>query len=90
LGVWNAPALAFSLEAALFFGGMWLYLRGRLTRSLGTIVFGIAMLGIHAFVFFGPPPASDRAAASTALIAYALFAAMIWRLQDRRAVAVAC
>jgi hypothetical protein len=86
LGLWNAPSLAFGLEAALLFGGMWLCLRGRLARSLGTVAFGALMLGIQAYVFFGPPPTSDRAAASTALIAYAVFAAVIWWLQDRRAV----
>ena len=86
LGLWNAPALAFGLEAALLFGGVWLCLRGRLARSLGTLVFGVLMLAIQAYIFFGPPPTSDRAAASTALIAYAVFAAAIWWLQDRRAV----
>lgn len=86
LGLWNAPALAFGLEAALLFGGLWLCLRGRLARSLGTLVFGVLMLAIQAYVFFGPPPTSDHAAASTALIAYAVFAAVIWWLQDRRAV----
>ena len=86
LGLWNAPALAFGLEAALLFGGVWLCLQGRLARSLGTLAFGILMLAIQAYVFFGPPPASDRAAASTALIAYAIFAIAIWWLQDRRSV----
>lgn len=89
LGLWNAPALAFSLEGALLFGGIWLLLRGRLVRSYGTLVFGVLMLGIQAYVFFGPPPTSDRAIASTALIAYAIFAAAIWWLQDRRAIAAA-
>ena len=86
LGLWNAPALAFGLEAALLFGGVWLCLQGRLARSPGTLAFGVLMLAIQAYVFFGPPPASDRAAASTALIAYAIFAIAIWWLQDRRAV----
>ncbi len=86
LGLWDAPALAFGLEAALLLGGMWLYLRGRLVRSLATLAFGVLMLGIQAYVFFGPPPASDRAAASTALVAYAVFAVVIWWLQDRRVV----
>lgn len=84
LGLWNSPALAFGLEAALLFGGMWLALRGRLAGSLGTLCFGVLMLGIQAYIFFGPPSASDRAAASTALVAYALFAIVIWWLQDRR------
>jgi hypothetical protein len=42
------------------------------------------MLGIHAYVFFGPPPVSSAAAAATALIAYGLFALVIWFLADRR------
>jgi hypothetical protein len=85
LGLWNQPMLAFGLEAALLFGGIWLCLRGRLASSLGTLAFGVVMLAVQAYVFFGPPPTSDRAAASTALVAYALFAAVIWWLQDRRA-----
>jgi len=86
LGLWNSPALAFGLEAALLFGGLWLCLQGRLSRSVRTLIFGVVMLAIQAYIFFGPPPTSDRAAASTALIAYAVFAAAIWWLQDRRAV----
>ena len=86
LGLWNVPPLAFGLEAALLFGGMWLCLRARPKRSAGTLLFGALMLGIQAYIFFGPPPTSDRAAASTALIAYAVFAVVIWRLQDRRIV----
>ena len=87
LGLWNAPALAFGLEGALLFGGIWLCLRGRLVLSFGTQVFGVVMLGIQAYVFFGPPPTSDRAFAWTALVAYAVFAMVIWWLQDRRAIA---
>jgi hypothetical protein len=83
LGLWNAPALAFGLEAVLLFGGLWLCLGERLARSAGTLAFAVLMLGIQAYIFFGPPPASDRAAAATALIAYALFAGAIWWLQDR-------
>jgi membrane-bound metal-dependent hydrolase YbcI (DUF457 family) len=84
LGLWNAPALAFGLEATLLLGGMWLGFRGRLTRFPGTLVFGVLMFGVQAYVFFGPPPTSDRAFAWTALIAYAAFAIVIWWLQDRR------
>lgn len=45
------------------------------------------MLGVQAYVFFGPPPVSSRAAASTALGAYVIFALIIWFLVDRRAIA---
>jgi hypothetical protein len=84
LGLWNAPALAFGLEATLLLGGMWLCFRGQFARVPGTLVFGVLMFAVQAYVFFGPPPTSDRAFAWTALIAYAAFATVIWWLQDRR------
>jgi len=83
LGLWNRPALAFGLEATLLLGGMALCLARRPRRTIETLAFGLVMLGIQAYIFFGPPPASDRAAASTALGAYAIFALLIWWLQDR-------
>ena len=43
------------------------------------------MLGIQAYVFFGPPPTSDKAAAATALLSYAVFAGVI-RAMERRTV----
>jgi len=84
LGLWNLPAVALGLEALLLFGAMWLYLRYTVRRT-AMLVFGVVMLGIQAYVFFGPPPASDKAAAATALIAYAVFAVVI-RALERRAV----
>ena len=84
LGLWNLPAVALGLEALLLFGAMWLYLRHRARRT-AMLVFGVVMLAIQAYVFFGPPPTSDKAAAATALIAYAVFAVVI-RALERRAV----
>jgi hypothetical protein len=81
LGLWNVPGVAFALEAALLFGGMWLYFGTGVVRRLPMLVFGLVMLGIQAYVFFGPPPASDKAAAWTALGAYAVFAAVAARLE---------
>jgi hypothetical protein len=89
LGLWNAPVVAFGLEAALLFGGMWLWLRESPAGRRGTLTFGVAMLAIQSSVFFGPPPGSDRAVASIALLSYAAFAAVIWWLQDRRTELVA-
>jgi membrane-bound metal-dependent hydrolase YbcI (DUF457 family) len=83
LGLWNWPALAFGLEAALLFGGMWLFLRRRAGPKAGMMMFGIVMLAIQAVVFFGPPPATDTAAALTALLAYGLFAAFVARWEVR-------
>src|SRR5882672_6475853 len=84
LGLWNLPAVALGLEALLLFGGMWLYLR-HTARRTAMLVLGVVMLGIQVYVFFGPPPASDKAAAATALIGYAVFALVI-RALERRAV----
>src|SRR5436190_23154839 len=85
LGLWNLPAVAFGLEAVLLFGGIWLSVRLGTARRTAMLVFGVVMLGIQAYVFFGPPPASDKAAAATAMIAYAIFAVVI-RVLERRTV----
>jgi len=77
LGLWNFPAVAFALEASLLFGGMWLYFGTGAVPRLRMVVFGLVMLATQAYVFFGPPPASDKAAAWTALAAYAVFAAVV-------------
>jgi hypothetical protein len=84
LGLWNAPALAVGLESALFFGGMWLYLRGRPGRSVKTAGFGVALLAIQAYASFGPPPVSGHAAASTVLVACAVVTVAMWWMHDRR------
>jgi hypothetical protein len=83
LGLWNLPAVALGLEAVLLFGGMWLYFRLGAVRRTAMLVFGVVMLGIQAYVFFGPPPPSDKAAAATALVSYAVFALVI-RVLERR------
>ena len=77
LGLWNVPAAALGLEAMLLFGGIVLFLQGQATAKAGLLFFGIVMLAIQVYVFFGPPPPSDRAAAMTALLAYALFAGFV-------------
>lgn len=89
LGLWNYPVIALSLEAALLFGGMLMYLS--VTRPINMIgrigppAFGVAMLAIQSFVFFGPPPASPVAAATTALVSYVVFAVIAeWLARQRR------
>ena len=81
LGLWNHPALALGLEAALLFGGMWLGVRTGVVRRNAVVVLGLVMLGVQVLVFFGPPPPSGKTAASTALAAYVLFALAIRRLE---------
>jgi len=84
LGLWNLPAIAFALEAALLFGGMLLYFRLGTARRTAMLVFGMIMLAIQAYVFFGPPPSSDKAAAGTAFFSYIVFALIIRALERRR------
>src|SRR2546427_373500 len=83
LGLWNSPAVAFGLEAALLFGGMLLYVRLGTARRTAMLVFGVIALAIQAAVFFGPPPPSDKAAAGTALLSYGIFALIIRALERR-------
>ncbi|WP_114968483.1 hypothetical protein [Rhodoferax ferrireducens] len=88
LGLWNHPAIALLLEAALLFGGMAMYLRRTTAINaigrLGPPVLGILMLAIQCYVFFGPPPSSPTAAAITALISYVVFAAVAEWLDRQR------
>jgi hypothetical protein len=85
LGLWNQPILAFGLEAGLLLGAIAFYLRDGHARALAIVGFGLTMLGIQAYIFFGPPPVSSTAAAGTALGAYVVFAGIIWFLGDRAA-----
>jgi hypothetical protein len=64
-------------------GGIALYLRHRPGRRGLVVLFGLAMLAVQAYVFFGPPPASGAAVAATALGSYAVFALISWWLADR-------
>jgi membrane-bound metal-dependent hydrolase YbcI (DUF457 family) len=89
LGLWNVPLAAFGLETVLLFGGMLLYFRVGVPRRVPTLLFGLVMLAIQVYVFFGPPPASGKAAAVTALVAYALFAFIIRLLEGRPAATTA-
>src|SRR6266853_611368 len=88
LGLWNYSAPAFLLEVAALFGGMFLYLRCTTATTrvgrFGMPLFGVVMLAVQAFVFFGPPPSSDRASAVTSIGSYGLFAAVAGWLGSRR------
>jgi hypothetical protein len=84
LGLWNLPMVALALEATLLFGGMWLYFAVAAPSRWPVVAFGLVMLTIQVYVFFGPPPVSARAAAWTALAAYAVFSAVAARLERRQ------
>jgi hypothetical protein len=88
-GLWNYPYVTLVVEAALLLGSMGRYLassRPLTSRGRYAIpVFGLAILLIQTGMLFSPPPASDRAMAATALISYAVLAAVIAWLERGRA-----
>jgi len=89
LGIWNYPAIALVLEALLLFGGMFMYMRRTTPLNavgrFGPPVFGVLMVAIQAYVFFGPVPSSPSELAVTALASYVVFAAIIhWLDRQRR------
>jgi len=86
LGLWNHPAPAFLLEAAIFLGGFALYWRcvPGTTRRIVFALFGAFLLLVHVAMFFGPPPESTRQAAFMALISYAAFAWGAYRIAGDR------
>ena len=93
LGLWNFPAIALALEVAILFGGMVMYLR--VTKPINAVgrfglpVFGVVMVAIQSYVFFGPAPTSPAAAATTALVSYVVFAAVAEWLARQRSHAAA-
>ena len=88
LGLWNYPVLAFVLEIAVLFSGMYLYLKATQSKSrvgrYGMVIFGFVMLVVESIVFFGPPLSSDKAAALTALFWYFVFAGVAYWLEGKR------
>lgn len=89
LGIWNYPVIALALEALLLFGGMCMYMRR--TTAINAVVrfgppaFGILMIAIQAYIFFGPVPGLPGELAVTALVSYIVFAAAIqWLDRQRR------
>jgi membrane-bound metal-dependent hydrolase YbcI (DUF457 family) len=87
-GLWNYPTLAFTLEIALLFGGIALFLRTTEPKDsigrYGIMILGFVAVALQAYVFFGPPPVSDTAFAVTALGLYFAFAAAAYWLEGKR------
>jgi hypothetical protein len=89
LGLWNHPAPELALEAALFAGGIYLYVRATRARDrIGAYalwalvaVLAVAYLGAT----FGPPPPSAQAVAASGLIVYLVVAWGWWIDRHREA-----
>ena len=83
LGLWNHPVISLPLEILVFFGGLWMYLSIGVKRRAQFVIFGVVMFAVQIVTFFGPPPPSDKLAASEALIAYFLFAGIVAWMEKR-------
>jgi hypothetical protein len=90
LGLWNYPMPTFALEAAILFGGMWIYMRSTKSGSFfgkyGMPIFGIVVLAVHWSLFFGGPPGSSNATPVLLLVLYLGFAAAAAWLERKRQV----
>ena len=88
LGIWNYPMIALILETLLLFGGMFIYMRRttavNVLGRIGPPGFGVLMIVIQTYIFFGPPPASPGELAVTAIASYIVFAVVIWWLDCQR------
>jgi hypothetical protein len=88
LGLWNFPAIALLLEAAVLFGGLTLYLRRTTPRNalgrFGPVVFVVLILVLQITTAAGPPPPSPGAVAASALAAYLAFAAVAGWIDRQR------
>jgi|SRR5579862_9366757 len=78
LGLWRHVMLSFPLELIVLGLGAWLYTRmTAFTRPTGRVVFWLfiaSLAAVQVFANFGPPPASPRAMAISALALYVLLA----------------
>ena len=87
-GLWNYPAVSLGLEIIILFGGIFLYMRSTAADSsigkYGMWIYGIVLVLVQAYVFFGSPPSSPSGAAVTALAAYIVFAGIAYWLERQR------
>jgi hypothetical protein len=88
-GFWNYKGLESGVEVAMLIAGVVIFLRRNVIssklRKLAVVIFGLLLVLVQTGNMFGGRPlSSDRAVATTALIAYAVFAATAFFLEDRK------
>jgi hypothetical protein len=89
LGLWNNAVATYALEAILLLGGIWLYLSATtaVTRAgrYGMSVFVVLLILVNIPNIFGPLQGDSKLVlATTALVAYLLFAAVAFWLDKKR------
>ena len=88
-GLWNYRGLEFGLEMVILIGGIIIYLKRNVVRSVvrkySLIIFGVLLILIQTGnTFVSRPLSSDHAVAFTALISYTLFTAVAFLLENKR------
>lgn len=93
LGLWNHPVAGTLLEAAVLFGGLFLYLRAtrpiRRGGRFAMVIFVLAIAAMQAGGSLGPPPDKSRSEAFLAIGCYLAFALIAWWLEKMRSPAPA-
>jgi hypothetical protein len=89
LGLWDYPIVTLVLEGLLLFGSLAVYLAATRTRPgsrpYSLPVLSVVILALQAGMLVGPPPPSDKAMATTALLSYAVIAGLVaWIERGRR------
>lgn len=88
LGVYNYPGLAFSLEAIVLLGGLWLYMRSTKGSTFlgryGMYFFAAFLLLMNAFTYWGPNPPNVQVAAGFNEIFYFIAAGIAFWLDRKR------
>lgn len=78
LALYNYPLPGFALESLLLIAGMLLYLQATNARTsvgkYGPVIFGVFLLLINVFTYWGPAPPSPRAAAIFNEVSYFVYA----------------
>ena len=78
-GLWNYPAIEMTLELAITFGALWLYVRARRPATNCVLVLGGLLLALQLFNWFGPvAPEVTPGTSYLALFAYGLVTLAGW------------
>lgn len=88
LGLWNYVVLSQVVEALIFLGGLWIYLKSTrgttFVGKYGMIIFAVVLLGLNTANLFAPPPPGPKSLAAFCLGYYFLFAGIAYVLDRKR------
>ncbi len=87
-GLWNYPLTSYILEAVLFLGGFYLYIKSTQAETrggkYGIIILAIFLLLANTLNFFGPPPPNNTTAIAVSTLIFNLLIAVIAFWLDKK------